>query len=675
MKFETYFASNLYEPWRTSYLSYGNLKKLVSALGDKSHALYHNHVLFITQMEVELAKIDQHYKSHFGMLLSQIDRNTLQLSSSRSCIITGRQVNIRDEEAHILFNLFCFARLNQEGVRRIVNRYEQVCKVKRTERPADMIMPKAMTCKFFYDELLLRLINCCNESVSRQKLKMSEHQRLKQQSIAQIFSGFSNLELSLSNRPTEAPSATSGIEASISAGDMNPPGYEPSVEPSVTEVSTACPVVEEDDSEFADILKIPSVNYDGKLPPGGKRSRAPSRCSQSRSSQSRMMKSRDDSSLVSSYGETMSQIAPSSTASSYTMSQTTATNAASRIVVGSRAGEAPFSAPERCVPMQTDTKPTIAPPGDYGSGYPGHSMDALNHRGAKRMRQDHEAWSTGLPSLPGGIPAAPMMQKKETQGFPFQSTLDLYNQSKAGPLPLYPQHQQHQQSGPLDAKDKFGKLPTLATHILAPPVTYGVVPAQITPNAANMPHPVIHPTPITPGHNSVDYRGAPGRNSSLAGQPPNQKMTLTPMPAFCAQPSGFLNGGGLINQMQGGRIISSALRPPTAMGGKIDLDQLFASSSKKKRYKGIRRTSSNKWVARIEHNGQQKHLGTYRTAAEAAMVYDRALYQVLSLTNPEKITLKRFNFPDRIVLLHSKNPNNMSQIHWQAIMRRFGRSC
>lgn len=78
----------------------------------------------------------------------------------------------------------------------------------------------------------------------------------------------------------------------------------------------------------------------------------------------------------------------------------------------------------------------------------------------------------------------------------------------------------------------------------------------------------------------------------------------------------------------------------------IDLDQLF--HSKKKRYKGIRRTSSNKWVARIEHNGQQKHLGTYSTAAEAAMVYDRALYQVLSLTHPEKIVLKRFNFPERI---------------------------
>lgn len=80
---------------------------------------------------------------------------------------------------------------------------------------------------------------------------------------------------------------------------------------------------------------------------------------------------------------------------------------------------------------------------------------------------------------------------------------------------------------------------------------------------------------------------------------------------------------------------------------------------RRKRFKGIRKTASGKWVARIEHNGKQKHLGTFPTLEDAATTYDNALYKILSASRPKKINLRRFNFPDRIRATYGINENGI----------------
>lgn len=83
---------------------------------------------------------------------------------------------------------------------------------------------------------------------------------------------------------------------------------------------------------------------------------------------------------------------------------------------------------------------------------------------------------------------------------------------------------------------------------------------------------------------------------------------------------------------------------------------------RKKRFKGIRKTASGKWVSRIEHNGKQKHLGTFATLEEAATTYDEALYQILSRIRTKKINLKRFNFPDKIRLQYGLGENGSLRV-------------
>lgn len=83
---------------------------------------------------------------------------------------------------------------------------------------------------------------------------------------------------------------------------------------------------------------------------------------------------------------------------------------------------------------------------------------------------------------------------------------------------------------------------------------------------------------------------------------------------------------------------------------------------RKKRFKGIRKTASGKWVSRIEHNGKQKHLGTFATLEEAATTYDEALYQILSRIRTKKINLKRFNFPDKIRIQYGLGENGSFRV-------------
>lgn len=121
---------------------------------------------------------------------------------------------------------------------------------------------------------------------------------------------------------------------------------------------------------------------------------------------------------------------------------------------------------------------------------------------------------------------------------------------------------------------------------------------------------------------------------------PNDVRPLPP-------PSGYAAPRMLPSAPQREPLMSHSVPPSTQHGA--DLDEWF--QTRRKRYKGIRRSRAGKWVARIERNNRQKHLGTFTTPAEAAIAYDKALYQILAMTQPGHITpvqLKRFNFPDRI---------------------------
>lgn len=222
------------------------------------------------------------------------------------------------------------------------------------------------------------------------------------------------------------------------------------------------------------------------------------------------------------------------------------------------------------------------------------------------------------------------------------------------------------------------KAPVKAYMSSSTPTTFSVLPYSVTPSsAASAPCSAFQPkiAPIKWSRSQPDPKVRAQSDPFVPYEPNNQHPYASTMQnalttphglPLCAPPNGWtararaatlasMNGsrdprqwklhGALSTVEQIAPNRANVMETLNRTNKTIDLDQLFQS---KKTLKGIRRTSSNKWVARIEHNGQQKHLGTYSTAAEAAMVYDRALYQVLSLTHPEKIVLKRFNFPERI---------------------------
>lgn len=108
--------------------------------------------------------------------------------------------------------------------------------------------------------------------------------------------------------------------------------------------------------------------------------------------------------------------------------------------------------------------------------------------------------------------------------------------------------------------------------------------------------------------------------------------------------------------------MSMDLMASVAAGWKHSRAANHSLGKRKKKFKGIRKTASGKWVARIEHNGKQKHLGTFPTLEEAATTYDQALYQILSITRPKKINLKRFNFPDNICSTYGIAENGVLRV-------------
>lgn len=187
--------------------------------------------------------------------------------------------------------------------------------------------------------------------------------------------------------------------------------------------------------------------------------------------------------------------------------------------------------------------------------------------------------------------------------------------------------------------------------------TYNLQPATQTLRPLQMAH-----------QTSNGYHAVAGNNGTLTSNIQIPFQTVPPAVSSMSQyvlPSHTLMGQDVYDPLlniDNHVSMSMDLMASVAAGWKHSRAANHSLGKRKKKFKGIRKTASGKWVARIEHNGKQKHLGTFPTLEEAATTYDQALYQILSITRPKKINLKRFNFPDNICSTYGIAENGVLRV-------------